>query len=214
MAEEAPAPAPTKVTKKRSVPLRKKDGPSIPNLITSTLAESKDRKGQSLTAIKKVLKEKGIDVPKLNKRINMIVVRMVKNGILQQTAGLGATGSFKLPKDNTKKLQTAGKKSPSKPRKPVPKKPAAKKPAAKKPAAKKAAKKPAAKKPAAKKSSPKKSAKTVIKVKKMTKASPKKSTRKPAAKKVTKKTTPKKVVKRTTVQKTAAKKSAARRGKK
>lgn len=213
MAEEAPAPAPTKVTKKRSAPLRKKDGLSIPNLITSAVAESKDRKGLSLTAIKRVLKEKGIDVPKLNKRINIIVVRMVTKGILQQTSGLGATGSFKLAKDNTKKLQTAGKKSPSKPRKPAAKKPAAKKPVAKKPAAKKPAAKKAAKKPAAKKSTPKKSPKK-IKVKKMIKVSPKKPTKKPAAKKVTKKTTPKKVVKRTAVQKTAAKKSAAKKGKK
>uniref|UniRef100_A0A3P8TS83 H15 domain-containing protein n=1 Tax=Amphiprion percula TaxID=161767 RepID=A0A3P8TS83_AMPPE len=138
--------------KKGSRPTR--DGPSLPKLIVDAVAESKERKGISLAAIKKVLASNGLDVVKANKRINTA------------TKGTGASGSFKLAKKEpkvskpakkeTKKkapVKAAAKKAVKKTLKKNPKKSAAKKP---KPAAKKP--KPAVKKPVANKSAAKKPA--------------------------------------------------------
>uniref|UniRef100_A0A3B5MCB3 H15 domain-containing protein n=1 Tax=Xiphophorus couchianus TaxID=32473 RepID=A0A3B5MCB3_9TELE len=98
MAEVAPAAAPAKAPKKKSVTKAKKDGPSLPKLIVAAVADSKERKGVSLAALKKVLAGKGVDVAKANKRINTAVTKLVTKGTLSQTKGTGATGSFKLAK--------------------------------------------------------------------------------------------------------------------
>ncbi|PWA19325.1 hypothetical protein CCH79_00019396 [Gambusia affinis] len=66
----APAKAPAKAPKKKSATKVKKDGPSLPKLIVAAVADSKERKGVSLAALKKVLAGKGVDVAKANKRIN------------------------------------------------------------------------------------------------------------------------------------------------
>uniref|UniRef100_A0A3P9NNN4 H15 domain-containing protein n=1 Tax=Poecilia reticulata TaxID=8081 RepID=A0A3P9NNN4_POERE len=93
MAEEAPAAvkAPAKAPKKKSAPRAKKDGPSLSKLIVAAVADSKERKGVSLAALKKVLAGKGVDVAKL-----------VTGGTLSQTKGTGASGSFKLAKKEPK----------------------------------------------------------------------------------------------------------------
>uniref|UniRef100_A0A3Q3M0Z8 H15 domain-containing protein n=1 Tax=Mastacembelus armatus TaxID=205130 RepID=A0A3Q3M0Z8_9TELE len=102
MAEEAPAAAPAKAAakapKKKSAARPKKDGPSLSKLIVSAVAESNERKGTSLAALKKVLAAKGVDVTKANKRINTAVTKLVTKGTLSQTKGTGASGSFKLAK--------------------------------------------------------------------------------------------------------------------
>ncbi|XP_069001735.1 histone H1-like [Embiotoca jacksoni] len=171
MAEEppaaAPAKAPAKAAKKKAAPRRKKDGPSLSKLIVAAVAESKDRRGTSISAVKKILATKGVDVPKANKRINAAVSKLVANGTLTQVKGTGASGSFKITKEPKAAAAAAPakkvvkKKAPVKAKKPVAKKTiAAKKPAAKKAAVKKSPKKTAAKKPAKKavKKSPKKAA--------------------------------------------------------
>ncbi|XP_038565811.1 histone H1-like [Micropterus salmoides] len=198
MAEEAPAAAPAKAQKKKAAPRPKKDGPTLPKLIISAVAESKERKGVSLAAIKKVLAAKGVDVPKANKRINTAVTKLVTGGTLGQTKGTGASGSFKLakePKADKPAKKVVKKKAPVK---------------AKKPAAKKvtAAKKPAAKKPAAKKVAAKKSPKK--------KAPAKKAVKKPVAKSPKKKTPVKKAkpAKKPAAKKAPAKKPAAKKSKK
>uniref|UniRef100_A0A3Q3G4J0 H15 domain-containing protein n=1 Tax=Labrus bergylta TaxID=56723 RepID=A0A3Q3G4J0_9LABR len=73
-------------------------GPTLPKLILSTVAESKEHKGVSLSAVKKALAAKGVDVSKANKRINTAVIKLVTKGTLSQTKGSGASGSFKLAK--------------------------------------------------------------------------------------------------------------------
>ncbi|KAK5618901.1 hypothetical protein CRENBAI_008471 [Crenichthys baileyi] len=128
---------------------RQHDG-SLPNLIVAAVAESKERKGVSLAAVKKVLAGKGVDVSKANKRINTAVTTLVTKGTLSQTKGTGASGSFKLAKKEPKAAKPVKKlvkkKAPVKAKKPAAKKTTAakktpvKKAAAKKPAAKKAKK--------------------------------------------------------------------------
>uniref|UniRef100_A0A3Q1EXB5 H15 domain-containing protein n=1 Tax=Acanthochromis polyacanthus TaxID=80966 RepID=A0A3Q1EXB5_9TELE len=104
--------------------------------------------GISLAAIKKVLGAEKVDVTKANKRINTAITKLVTKGVLSQTKGTGASGSFKLAKKEPKV---------SKPVKKVVKKKAPAK--AKKPAAAKVKKPATAKKAAAKKTSVKKSPK-------------------------------------------------------
>ncbi|XP_038643314.1 histone H1-like [Scyliorhinus canicula] len=191
-----PAAAPVKAVKKqKKAVLRKKpEGPGLGELICRIVADSGDRKGVSLQAIKKQLRCKGVDVDKRGSQIKQSVKRSVDNGSLAQVKGTGASGSFKIVKKTAggKVIKTGAGKKPlvkkaaakKSPKKAAPKKPAAKKAAAKKspkkPAAKKspkkaAPKKPAAKKPAAKKSPRKAAAKKA--------AAPKKSAKKAAPKK-------------------------------
>nr|XP_057943133.1 histone H1-like [Doryrhamphus excisus] len=194
MAEEAPAAAgPSKAqakpTKKKTAAASKgkRDALSLPKLIVQVVAESNERKGTSVAAIKKALGGKDVDVVKSNKRINTALVNLVTNGVLSQTKGIGASGSFKVAKKESE-----------------PKAKVAKKPAAKKTPTKKKA--PAAKKPASK---PKKTTtpKKVRSSAKKTKASLAKSPARPksAAKK------PKTPAKKTAAKKAPAKKAPAKK---
>ncbi|XP_060754324.1 histone H1-like [Neoarius graeffei] len=113
--------------------------PSAGELIIKAVSSSQERSGVSLSALKKALQAAGYDVEKNNSRIKIAVNNLVRKGVLVQTKGTGASGSFKL-----NKTQTEGKKP-------------AKKAAAKKPTAKKATTSP---KKAKKPPTPKKAAKS------------------------------------------------------
>ncbi|CAM4494869.1 histone H1-like [Lepidochelys kempii] len=160
---------------------RKPSGPSVTELITKAVSASKERKGLSLAALKKVLAAGGYDVEKNNSRIKLGLKSLVSKTILVQTKGTGASGSFKLNRKPGETKEKAPKKKPAaKPKKPVAKKPAS---AAKRPkkaaAVKKSPKK--AKKPAA--SAAKKAAKSPKKAKT---AKPKKVAKSPAKAKAVK----------------------------
>ena len=185
-----PAPA-TKSPKKKVAPKPKKpaDHPPYLDMIKAAISALKERGGSSRQAIEKYIKS-NYKVGEVGSHLKMALKRGTASGKLLHTKGVGASGSFKLPKVEKKE---------KKPKKPAAKKPVAKakKPAAKKPAAKKAKKspkKPAAKKPAAKKAAAKKP------------AAKKAAAKKPAAKKVTKKPVKKPAAKKP-AKKPAAKKS-------
>ncbi|KAM7378576.1 hypothetical protein PAMA_013467 [Pampus argenteus] len=194
MAEVAPAApaAPAKAPKKKAAKPAKKAGPGVGELILKAVTASKERRGISYVALKKVLAGQGYDVEHKSAHIRRAVKSLVEKGAVVQTKGTGASGSFKASK------------AAEKPKKPAAKKPAvkAKKPAVKKPAAKKAAaaKKPAAKKTKAVKATPKKAKKPAAaaakkqSVKKVTK-SPKKKVVAVVKKAATPKKAAKKVVK-------------------
>ena len=162
---------PKKAAAKAKKPAAKKaDHPPVASMVPAAIAALKDRKGSSLSAIKKYIAANyKVDVVKLAPFIRRYLKKAVTDGKLNQVKGTGASGSFKLAKAATEEKKA---------KKPAAKKPAAKKPAAKKPAAKKSPKK-AAKKPAAKKA---KTPKKEKKAKKPAAAKPKK----PKAKKATK----------------------------
>ncbi|TFK07254.1 zinc transporter ZIP3 [Platysternon megacephalum] len=134
-------------------------GPSVTELITKAVSASKERKGVSLAALKKVLAAGGYDVEKSNSRIPGLK-SLVSKGTWVQTKGTGASGSFKL----SKKPDVTKEKAPKKKSAAKPKKPAAKKPAS-------AAKKP--KQAAAVKKSPKKARKPAAAAAKKAAKSPK-----------------------------------------
>ena len=161
------AAATPKKAAKAKKPAAKPTHPPVAAMVTAAITTLKDRKGSSLSAIKKyVAATYKVDAAKLAPFIRKFLKKAVADGKLTQVKGSGASGSFKLakvekvakPKKAVKK--PAAKKSPKK---------AAKKPAAKKakkaktPKKEKKAKKPAAakpKKPKAKKAkTPKKAAK-------------------------------------------------------
>ena len=165
--------------KKPAAPKKPAEHPPYLEMIKAAIAALKERNGSSRQAIEKYIKA-NYKVGEVGSHLKMALKRGAASGKVIHTKGVGASGSFKVAKEEKKEKKPA-KKPAAKPKKPAAKKatkkPAAKK-AAKKPAAKKtAAKKPAAKKPAAKKTAAKKPAN------KAAKKSPKKSAKKPAAKK-------------------------------
>lgn len=101
MTEVVPAPVdPPAVKPKKSAPksARKSGSPSVKDLIIKIVSESKDRKGISVASIKKNLAAKGYDVEKNKYRIRLALKNLVVSGTLNQTSGVGASGSFKLAK--------------------------------------------------------------------------------------------------------------------
>ncbi|KAJ7386592.1 hypothetical protein OS493_008740 [Desmophyllum pertusum] len=189
MSEAAKSPA----KKKAAKPKKPAEHPTYNEMIMAAIQALKERGGSSRQAIKKyILANYKVDPDKVDTHLKLGLKRGAANGKLVHTKGVGASGSFKVPKEDKKpaKKPVAKKKPAAKPKKPVAKK------AAKKPAAKKAAKKPAAKKAAAKKPAAKKPAK-----KPAAKKPAKKAAKKPAAKK----TPAKKPAKKPAAKKAAAK---------
>ena len=180
MSEAAKSPA----KKKPVAPKKPADHPPYIEMIKAATVALKEQNGSSRQAIEKYIKA-NYKVADVGPHLKMALKRGAAGGKLLHTKGVGASGSFKVSKQE-KKEKKPKKKPAAKPKTPaakkVAKKPAAKK-AAKKPAAKKtAAKKPEAKKPAAKKPTKKPAAK-----KPAAKNSPNKAAKKPAAKKPAKK---------------------------
>ncbi|OBS63659.1 hypothetical protein A6R68_07801 [Neotoma lepida] len=77
---------------------RKSRSFSVSKLIPEALSMSQERAGMSLAALKKALAAAGYDVEKNNSRIKLALKRLVNKGVLVQTKGTGASGSFKLSK--------------------------------------------------------------------------------------------------------------------
>ncbi|XP_078075175.1 uncharacterized protein LOC144497608 [Mustelus asterias] len=71
-------------------------GPTVTQRILQVTAATKERRGISLAALKKALSAKGYDVNRNNTRVNQTVKHLVRNGSLVQTAGVGASGSFRF----------------------------------------------------------------------------------------------------------------------
>ena len=172
--------------KKPAAPKKPAEHPPYLEMIKAAIVALKERNGSSRQAIEKYIKA-NYKVGEVGSHLKMALKRGAASGKLLHTKGVGASGSFKVAKEEKKEKKPA--KKPKKPAaKKVAKKPAAKKPAAKKPAAKKKpAKKTAVKKPS-KKSTPKKTAAKKPAAKKATG----KKTKKPAAKKPAKKSAAKK----------------------
>merc|ERR1739848_276185 len=159
VAAAAPAAAPAKA-KKPAKPRAKPTHPKITVMIVAAVKALKDRKGSSLAAIKKhIAANNKVDVAKLAPFIKKGIKSLVEKKTLAQVKGMGASGKFKLGKEEKpKKVKKAPKKKPAK----KAKKPAAKKAKSPKKAAKKTPKKaakPAKKAAPKKKASPKNAAK-------------------------------------------------------
>ena len=175
------AKSPTK--KKPVVPKKPVEHPSYFEMTKAAIQALKERNGSSRQAIEKYIKA-NYKVGEVSSHLKMALKRGAESGKLLQSKGVGASGSFKLPKEEKKD------------KKPI-KKPAAKREPVAKPkksSAKKSAKKPAVKKPEAKKTSAKKPVTKKLADKKPTAKKP--AAKKPAKKSPTKKPTKKSAAKK------------------
>merc|ERR1712018_140743 len=176
---EAAKKTPAKAAKPKVKPAH----PPTASMVVASLKALKEPKGSSLPAIKKYIAANyKVDIVKLSPFIRKALKSLVEKKKLVQTKGTGASGSFKLNKEEKKKVV-------KKPKAKKPAKKAAKKPAAKK-SPKKAAKKAKTPKKAAKKPAVEKKAKAPKKPKSPKKAKAPKKAKSP--KKPAKKAAPKK----------------------
>ena len=182
----------TPQAKKRTV--TKKAAPEHPTysvMIQKAIQEAKERGGCSRQKIGSYIKANFKVGTNADSQLKISLRRLVKSGVLIQTKGTGASGSFKVAKPAAAPKKTAVTKKPAEAKKPAAKSPrkaaATKKPAAKK-AAKSPAKKPRAKTSVAKKTPEKKVAKKPAAKKPAAKkpATPKKAAKKTASKKAKK----------------------------
>lgn len=182
MAETSAAPA---KAKKSSKPKKPASHPKYSEMIKAAIVHDANRNGASRQSIQKYVKKNYKVGDNVDVQIKLALKRLVESGMLRQTKGIGASGSFKLTKPEEppkpkKAAPTSKPKKAAKPPKPkkvikskktkTPEKP--KKPAPKK--VKKAAKKTS---PAKAKKAPPKKSKPV-----KSKAKPAKKTVKPKAK--------------------------------
>ncbi|CAM5083544.1 unnamed protein product [Eretmochelys imbricata] len=190
---ENSASAPAAKPKRAKAAKKSTDHPKYSDMIVAAIQAEKSRAGSSRQSIQKFIKSHYKVGENADFQIKLAIRRLVTTGVLKQTKGVGASGSFRLAKaDEPKKPPPAKKakkevKKATTPRKTAKPKKAATKSPAKKPkaAAKKAKKKPAAAPKKAKK--PKTVKAKPVKALKPKKAKPSKPKAKSSAKKSAKK---------------------------
>ncbi|XP_059826945.1 histone H1-like [Hypanus sabinus] len=100
----------TKRTRKKTKAPQVPKNESVSKMIIHAVADTKERRGLSLAGVKKVLSGSGYDVTKNNSRIIQAVRTMVNKGSLVNVTGKGASGSFKLSKEQKDQVERAEKK--------------------------------------------------------------------------------------------------------
>ncbi|XP_036617954.1 histone H1.0 [Trichosurus vulpecula] len=185
--------APASKPKKAKASKKSTDHPKYSDMIVAAIQAEKNRAGSSRQSIQKYIKNHYKVGENADSQIKLSIKRLVTNGVLKQTKGVGASGSFRLAKGDepkkpaVRKAKKEAKKAATPRRAAKPKKAAtAKAPAKKpKPAAKKVKKKAAAAPKKAKK--PKSVKAKPVKATKPKKAKPAKPKAKSSAKKSAKK---------------------------
>ncbi|XP_070709967.1 histone H1-like [Pempheris klunzingeri] len=105
MRDEAPA---ATTSSNLQAPLSRQEAPTLEEQIIAAVAESRERKGLSQPALKKILAAKGVDVVKSNKDINRVTLNLVREGTLTQTNNNGII-FFKLKAGAAKRATAAAK---------------------------------------------------------------------------------------------------------
>ncbi|XP_051817874.1 histone H1.0 [Antechinus flavipes] len=185
--------APASKPKKAKASKKSTDHPKYSDMIVAAIQAEKNRAGSSRQSIQKYIKNHYKVGENADSQIKLSIKRLVTNGVLKQTKGVGASGSFRLAKGDepkkpaVKKAKKEVKKAATPRRASKPKKAATTKTPAKKPkaAAKKVKKKAAT--PAKKAKKPKTVKSKPVKASKPKKAKPSKPKAKSSAKKSAKK---------------------------
>ncbi|XP_010191552.1 PREDICTED: histone H5 [Mesitornis unicolor] len=118
---ESPIPAPASATKpKRARAARRPAAhPTYSNMIAAAIRAEKRRGGSSCQSIQKYVKSHYEVGPNADVQIRLSIRRLLAAGVLKQTKGVGASGSFRLAKADkekkspTRKRKTATRKSTS-----------------------------------------------------------------------------------------------------
>ncbi|XP_037371111.1 histone H1.0 [Talpa occidentalis] len=193
MTENA-ASAPAAKPKRAKAAKKSTDHPKYSDMIVAAIQAEKNRAGSSRQSIQKYIKGHYKVGENADSQIKLAIKRLVTTGVLKQTKGVGASGSFRLARSDEPRRAVAFKKTKKEAKKVAapkkaakPKKAAAKAPSKKPRAApgKKARKKPAAAPRKAKK--PKTVKAKPVKAAKPKKAKPVKPKAKPSAKRAAKK---------------------------
>ncbi|KAM8982069.1 histone H1.0 [Sarcophilus harrisii] len=185
--------APASKPKKAKASKKSTDHPKYSDMIVAAIQAEKNRAGSSRQSIQKYIKNHYKVGENADSQIKLSIKRLVTNGVLKQTKGVGASGSFRLAKGDepkkpaVKKAKKEVKKAATPRKASKPKKAATAKTPAKKPkaAAKKVKKKAAT--PAKKAKKPKTVKSKPVKASKPKKAKPSKPKAKSSAKKSAKK---------------------------
>ncbi|XP_063697823.1 histone H1B, sperm-like [Culicoides brevitarsis] len=112
MAKTATSPKKVKTTSVKKVNQHARAHPPVKQLVVGAVKALKERKGSSLLAIKKYIKLNAkLDSEKLSPYIKKFLRKAVANGLLVQTKGKGAAGSFKLPTKENKAKKLKAQKS-------------------------------------------------------------------------------------------------------
>ncbi|XP_013036285.2 histone H1.0 [Anser cygnoides] len=178
-----PAPAPAAKPKRARAPRKPASHPTYSEMIAAAIRADKSRGGSSRQSIQKYVKSHYKVGQHADLQIKLAIRRLLTTGVLKQTKGVGASGSFRLAKGDKAKRSPAGRKK----KKKAARKSTSPKKAARPRKARSPAKKPkAAARKARKKSraSPKKAKKPkTVKAKSLKTSKPKKARRsKPRAK--------------------------------
>uniref|UniRef100_A0A8B9BCR6 Histone H5 n=1 Tax=Anser brachyrhynchus TaxID=132585 RepID=A0A8B9BCR6_9AVES len=178
-----PAPAPAAKPKRARAPRKPASHPTYSEMIAAAIRADKSRGGSSRQSIQKYVKSHYKVGQHADLQIKLAIRRLLTTGVLKQTKGVGASGSFRLAKGDKDKRSPAGRKK----KKKASRKSTSPKKAARPRKARSSAKKPkAAARKARKKSraSPKKAKKPkTVKAKSLKTSKPKKARRsKPRAK--------------------------------
>uniref|UniRef100_H3CEU7 H15 domain-containing protein n=1 Tax=Tetraodon nigroviridis TaxID=99883 RepID=H3CEU7_TETNG len=88
--------APRNMPTQRKAPRARTLGSAISQLIVQTIAASNDRSGMALPTLKKVLAATGYNVKKNQDRVRVAIKSLVKEGVLVQTRGFGASAAYKV----------------------------------------------------------------------------------------------------------------------
>lgn len=144
---------PTAKPKRAKASKKSTDHPKYSDMIVAAIQAEKNRAGSSRQSIQKYIKSHYKVGENADSQIKLSIKRLVTTGVLKQTKGVGASGSFRLAKSDEPKRSVAFKKTKKEvkkvatPKKAAKPKKAASKAPSKKPKAtplKKAKKKPAA----------------------------------------------------------------------
>ncbi|NXS55292.1 H5 protein, partial [Brachypteracias leptosomus] len=106
---ESPVPAPAAKPKRARAARRPAAHPTYSDMITAAILAEKSRGGSSRQSIQKYVKSHYKVGQHADTQIRLAIRRLLARGILKQTKGVGASGSFRLAKANKAKKSLAKK---------------------------------------------------------------------------------------------------------
>ncbi|XP_035407886.1 histone H5 [Cygnus atratus] len=105
-----PAPAPAAKPKRARAPRKPASHPTYSEMIAAAIRAEKSRGGSSRQSIQKYVKSHYKVGQHADLQIKLSIRRLLAAGILKQTKGVGASGSFRLAKGDKAKRSPAGRK--------------------------------------------------------------------------------------------------------
>ncbi|XP_075384008.1 histone H1.0 [Tenrec ecaudatus] len=103
--------APAAKPKKAKASKKSTDHPKYSDMIVAAIQAEKNRAGSSRQSIQKYMKSHYKVGENSDSQIKLSIKRLVTTGVLKQTKGVGASGSFRLAKSNEPKRLVAFKKT-------------------------------------------------------------------------------------------------------